>query len=100
MMKKNRRNHSIAFKAKVALEAIKEQQTLSDLADRFQVHRNQIAQWRKQLLDRAEEVFAREKSSGSDSSVKELHAKIGRLAMENEFLSDALGRKGVKSAKR
>jgi transposase len=100
IMKKNRRNHSVAFKANVALEAIKEQQTHSELADRFQVHRNQIAQWRKQLLVRAGEIFARERASGSDSIVKELHAKIGRLAMENDFLSDALSRKGLKSARR
>ena len=59
MAKGSRKNHGTAFKAKVALEAIKEQQTLSELADRFQVHRNQIAKWKKQLLDRAEEVFSK-----------------------------------------
>ncbi len=100
MGKGSRKNHGTAFKAKVALEAIKEQQTLSELADRFQVHRNQIAKWKKQLLDRAEEVFSKEKTPGSDPEVKELHAKIGRLAMENDFLSIALGRMGDTSAKR
>jgi transposase len=84
----------------VALEALKEQQTLSELADRFQVHRNQIAKWKKQLVDRAEEIFAKDKSSDEDLNVKELHAKIGRLAMENDFLSVALGRIGDTSAKR
>ena len=63
MAKGNRKNHGTAFKAKVALEAIKEQQTLSELADRFQVHRNQIAKWKKQLLDRAEEIFAKRLSA-------------------------------------
>ena len=85
MPKGNRKNHGTAFKAKVALEVIKEQQTLSELADRFQVHRNQIAKWKKQLLDRAEEIFAKEKGSDNDSGVKDLHAKIGRLTMENDF---------------
>lgn len=85
MAKGSRKNHGTAFKAKVAPEAIKEQQTLSELADRLQVHRNQIAKWKKQLLDRAEEVFSKEETPGSDPEVKELHAKIGRLAMENDF---------------
>ena len=97
MAKGRRKNHGTAFKAKVALEAIKEQQTLSELADRFQVHRNQIAQWEKQLLDRAEEIFAKEKAPGNDPSVKELHAKIGQITMENDFLSVALGRKGIQA---
>ena len=100
MPKGNRKNHGTAFKAKVALEAIKEQQTLSELADRFQVHRNQIAKWKKQLVDRAEEIFAKEKDPDNDSGVKDLHAKIGRLTMENDFLSIALGRIGDTSAKR
>jgi transposase len=100
MARGSRKNHGTAFKAKVALEAIKEQQTLSELADRFQVHRNQIAKWKKQLLDRAEEIFAKEKTSDIDPGVKELQAKIGRLAMENDFLSVALGRIADTSAKR
>lgn len=100
MGKRSRKNHGTTFKAKVALEALKEQQTLSELADRFQVHRNQIAKWKKQLVDRAEEIFAKDKPSDEDLNVKELHAKIGRLAMENDFLSVALGRIGDTSAKR
>jgi len=100
MGKRSRKNHGTTFKAKVALEALKEQQTLSELADRFQVHRNQIAKWKKQLVDRAEEVFAKDKPSDEDLNIKELHAKIGRLAMENDFLSVALGRIGDTSAKR
>lgn len=67
------------FKAKVALKAIKELQKLSELADRFQVHRDQIAKWKKQLLDRSEEIFAKEKDPDNYSGVKDLHAKIGRL---------------------
>jgi transposase len=99
MSKRPRRNHGIAFKAKVALEAIKEQQTLVELAERFQVHPNQIVQWKKQLLEQAEEVFSKEKPQQTGSSVKELHAKIGQLTMENDFLSVALGRIAEPGAK-
>ena len=92
MSKKPRRNHGATFKAKVALEAIKGNQTLVELAERFQVHPNQIAEWKKQLLERAEEVFSKDKKMEEGPSVKELHAKIGQLAMENDFLAVALGR--------
>jgi transposase len=100
MSKRPRRNHGSAFKAKVALEAIKEQQTLVELAERFQVHSNQIVQWKKQLLDNAENAFSKDKVVDNDSTVKQLHAKIGQLAMENDFLSVALGRIGDSSAKK
>lgn len=99
MTKRPRRNHGAVFKAKVALEAMKGEQTLVELAARFQVHPNQIAEWKKQLMERASEIFDKEKkSSGPD--VKELHAKIGQLAMENDFLSTALGRIDGSSAKK
>lgn len=100
MTKRPRRNHGAVFKAKVALEAVKEEQTLVELSERFQVHPNQIGQWKKQLLERAEELFADGKKAPNGPDVKELHAKIGRLAMENDFLSVALGRIEDPSAKR
>ena len=99
MSKRPRRNHGSAFKAKVALEAIKEQQTLIELAERFQVHPNQISQWKTQLLDRASEVFEKENKS-REPDARQLHAKIGELTMENDFLSVALGRIGGPSAKK
>jgi transposase len=99
MTKRPRRNHGAVFKAKVALEAIKGEQTLVELAERFQVHPNQITEWKKQLLDRASEIFDKGKSS-REPDVKELHAKIGQLAMENDFLAVALGRIDASSAKK
>jgi transposase len=99
MTRRPRRNHGAVFKAKVALEAIKGEQTLVELAERFQVHPNQITEWKKQLIERAADIFDKEKrSEGPD--VKELHAKIGQLAMENDFLSIALGRIDGSSAKK
>ena len=99
MTKRPRRNHGAVFKAKVALEALKGEQTLVELSERFQVHANQIVEWKKQLLERAPEIFDKGKPS-REPDVKELHAKIGQLAMENDFLAGALGRIDGPSAKR
>jgi transposase len=100
MSKRPRRNHSPAFKAKVAVEALKDGQTLVELAERYQVHPNQITEWKRQLLEHAEEAFTKGKKVDEGPDVKELHAKIGQLAMENDFLSHALGRIGEPSAKK
>ena len=91
MAKRPRRNHTAVFKAKVALEAIKGDRTLVELSERFQVHPNQITEWKKILLEKASDVFDKGKPS-REPDIKELHAKIGQLAMENDFLSVALGR--------
>lgn len=101
-MKRPRRNHSSTFKAKVALAAVKGDQTLSQLAERFDVHPNQITQWKTQLLDNASDVFSTpgERRAVDGPSVKDLQAKIGQLAMENDFLANALGRVDDPSAKR
>jgi transposase-like protein len=100
-MKRPRRNHAPAFKAKVALAALKGDKTLAELAQQFDVHPNQITQWKTQLLERALDLFttpAERQAVGPD--VKALHAKIGQLAMENDFLAGALGRLPDASAKR
>jgi len=100
MTKRPRRNHTAVFKAKVALEAVQEEQTLVELSERFQVHPNQITEWKKHLLEKASEVFEKGKKSSLEPDVKELHAKIGRLTMENDFLAVALGRIDGSSAKK
>jgi transposase len=100
MTKRPRRNHAPTFKAKVALEALKGEQTLIELSQRYQVHPNQIAEWKKQLLEHAADIFGKERKVEEGPSVKDLHAKIGQLSMENDFLSVALGRIGDASAKR
>jgi transposase len=103
MTRRVRRNHSPAFKAKVALAAIKGEKTLAELAQQFDVHPNQITQWRSQLLEGAAGVFGSEAKSEAATpaiDVKTLHAKIGELALENDFLSGALGKAGLLSAKR
>ncbi len=93
-MRRKRRNHSSVFKAKVALAAIRGDKTLADLAEQFEVHPNQIQDWRRKLLDNAAELFERNArpSEESEHKVKELHAKIGQLTMERDFLEQGLER--------
>jgi len=102
MSKRPRRNHTAAFKAKVALTAVKGEKTLAELAQQFDVHPNQITQWKAQLFDGAAGVFGKDKSEAAASSVdlKSLHAKIGELTLENDFLEGALTKAGLLSAKR
>jgi transposase-like protein len=87
-------NHSPSFKAKVALTAFRGDKTLAELAEQFDVHPNQIQDWRRKLLDKADQVFVGGGSSRSESEheVKELHAKIGQLTMERDFLEQGLKR--------
>jgi transposase len=100
MSKRPRRNHAPGFKAKVALEALKGEQTIVELSQRYQVHPNQITEWKKQLLEHAPDIFSKDRKPDSGPNVKDLHAKIGQLSMENDFLSNALGRIDDASAKR
>jgi transposase len=95
LSRRPRRNHSPAFKAKVALAAIKGEQTLAELAQQYDVHPNQITDWRKQLLDGAANVFGAAEKSDPPLDVKTLHAKIGELSLENDFLSGALTKAGL-----
>ncbi|HOI91872.1 MAG TPA: transposase [Candidatus Rifleibacterium sp.] len=92
MTRRPRRNHGPAFKAKVELEALKGDKTLSELAQQFEVHANQIGHWKKELLERADELFGKGKHKDDGPDIAELHAKTGALTMENDFLAGALGR--------
>jgi len=103
MTQRARRNHTPAFKAKVALAAIRGQNTVAELAQHFDVHPNQITQWKAQLQEGAAGVFGSVGSTGANPppvDVKSLHAKIGELTLENDFLEGALGKAGLLSAKR
>jgi transposase len=103
MTKRPRRNHSADFKAKVALAAIRGEKTLIELSQQFDVHANQIKQWKDQLLEGASGVFGGEAKSEAAApavDVKTLHAKIGELALENDFLAGALNKAGLLSARK
>lgn len=100
-MRRPRRNHSSVFKAEVALAAIEGSTTLSELAQRFDVHPNQITEWKRQLVARAVEVFTSEGERREPPiDIKALHAKIGQQALELDFLANALGRGPGSSGKR
>src|ERR671923_1465924 len=102
-MRRPRRNHSAAFKAKVALAAAKGDKTMAELAEQFDVHPNQVTQWKSELLERATELFstpAERAASAQGPSIKDLQAKIGQITMENDFLESALERVHGPSAKR
>jgi transposase len=102
MSRRPRRNHSPAFKAKVALAAVKGDRTIAQLAEHFDVHPNQITTWKSQLEASASEIFG--SGGGTPATptidVKSLHAKIGELTLENDFLEGALTKAGLLSAKR
>ena len=100
-VRRPRRNHSPEFKAKVALAALKGEKTLAELSEQFDVHANQITTWKSELLEKAASVFSGGKSNEEPPvDVKAMHAKIGELTLENDFLESALIKAGMLSAKR
>ena len=93
-MRRKRRTHSPEFKAKVALAACQGDLTMAELVKKFDVHANQITDWKKQLLSNAPDVFGKgaQTAEASEETIEQLHAKIGRLSMENDFLERGLER--------
>jgi transposase-like protein len=101
MTRRPRRNHTAAFKAKVALAALKGDKTLAELAQQFDVHPNQITDWKTRMQEGAASVFGEEKAEQQGKvDVTRMQAKIGELTLENDFLETALIKAGLLSAKR
>lgn len=95
MSKQKRKRYAAEFKARVALEALKGEKTIAELAARFGVHSNQVSDWKKQAVEGMAETFkgkAERDNATSDAEIKELHAKIGQLTVERDFLAKAFGR--------
>ncbi len=94
-MKQNRRKHSPSFKARVALEALKDEETIAELANRFEVHPSQIRKWKDSLAEGAVDIFGDDqvrKKKDDANLVARLYQQIGQLKVERDFLDNALGR--------
>lgn len=97
-MKRTRRKFSPTFKAQVAIEALKERQSLSELASRFEVHPHQISKWKREFLDHAEAAFQKDKRPKEPSQsvpAETLYSQIGQLKVENDFLKKSLHKVGL-----
>src|SRR5262245_47803559 len=92
-MRRPRRNHSARFKAQVALEAIRGEKTIAQIAAHHEVHPNQVTSWKNQVMENLAGIFGGEVSAVEDQErIRELHAKIGELTVERDFLEGALGK--------
>lgn len=100
MTRRKRRNHSPEFKAKVAIAALKGDKTLSELSQHFDVHPNQITDWKTQLLERSSQVFGDSGGKAESKDDTAMRLKIADLTLENDFLEKALTKAGLLSARR
>jgi transposase len=94
-MKKSRRKFTSAFKAMVAIEALKERETLAELSKRFEVHPNIISKWKQEFIERSADVFDKRSESESAVDPEKLYAKIGQLEIENDFLKKSVKKAGL-----
>ena len=100
-MRKPRRNHSAAFKARVALEALRGEKTVAEIAAHHEVHATQVTAWKTQLLEKAAGIFGGDAlAADGRERIRELHEKIGELTVERDFLEGALGKFPGQSGKR
>ena len=97
--RRTRRTHSPAFKAQVAVSALREDKTMAELCKEFELHASQVIEWKRQLLEGAAGVFGSGAHAAPPVDLAPLHAKIGQLALENDFLERALTKAGLLSAK-
>ena len=98
--RRTRRTHTPAFKAQVALATLREDKTLTELCRQFELHPNQITEWKRQLLEHATDAFDGGAVAAEPVDLAPLHAKIGQLTLENDFLEGALTKAGLLSARR
>ena len=94
-MRKTRRKFSGAFKAKVAIEALKERESMAELSKRFEVHPNMISKWKQEFVERSSELFDKKSDAESEVDTEKLYAKIGQLEIENDFLKKSLKKIGL-----